>query len=128
MKKDIKNRKDIEKLVNAFYAKIKEDKLLQSFFTNPEGFNWEKHLNTMYNFWENMLFFSGNYEGNPLHLHRHLHQLTNIKKSHIQRWNKLFSDTVDELYAGKNADLIKKRSINISNIIQKNIIPKEMSE
>ena len=32
MKKDILNRKDIEKLVNLFYEKVKQDKIITIFF------------------------------------------------------------------------------------------------
>ncbi len=125
MKKDIKNRNDIEKLVDIFYVKVKEDKSLNYFFTEVAHVNWEKHLQIMYNFWENILFFSGNYKGNPMHLHHHLSEITSIEKKHFQRWNKIFSSTVNELFEGEKAELIKKRASNISSIIQKNIFLKK---
>ena len=107
MKRDIKNRKDIELLVNTFYKKVKVDKSIGHFFLEVITINWEQHLNTMYNFWENILFFSGGYEGNPINLHRHLNKIENIEKKHFTRWNKLFTETVDELFQGEKADLIK---------------------
>ncbi|HNE50216.1 MAG TPA: group III truncated hemoglobin [Chitinophagales bacterium] len=124
MKRDIKNRKDIELLVNTFYKKVKVDKSIGHFFLEVITINWEQHLNTMYNFWENILFFSGGYEGNPINLHRHLNKIENIEKKHFTRWNKLFTETVDELFQGEKADLIKKRGRSISDIIQKNIFIK----
>ncbi len=124
MKRDIKNRKDIELLVNTFYKKVKVDKSIGHFFLEVITINWEQHLNTMYNFWENILFFSGGYEGNPINLHRHLNKIENIEKKHFTRWNKLFTETVDELFQGEKADLIKKRERSISDIIQKNIFIK----
>lgn len=125
MKKDIKNRNDIEKLVDIFYEKVKADKSLNYFFTEVAHVNWEKHLQIMYNFWENILFFSGNYKGNPMHLHHHLSEITNIKRKHFQRWNSIFSTTVNELFEGEKAELIKKRASNISSIMQKNIFSKK---
>ena len=125
MKKDIKNRTDIEKLVDIFYNKVKADKSLNYFFTEVAHVNWEKHLHIMYNFWENILFFSGNYKGNPMHLHHHLSEITNIKRKHFQRWNSIFSTTVNELFEGEKAELIKKRASNISSIMQKNIFSKK---
>lgn len=122
MKKDIKNRADIELLVNTFYEKVKSDYYLNHIFTDIANVQWEKHLPVMYNFWENILFYTGNYEGNPMHIHQHLSKISTIQKKHFQRWNKLFIDTVDQLFNGTNAEFIKKRALSISKIIQKNIL------
>jgi hemoglobin len=86
--------------------------------------NWKEHLSLMCDFWENIIFFSGNYVGNPMHLHQHLNEIENIDKKHFNRWNKLFAATVDELFEGEKATLIKKKAISISKIIQKNIFIK----
>ena len=72
MKKDIITRKDIELLVTNFYGKIKKDILIGPVFTDIARVNWEKHLPLMCDFWENVLFYSGNYQGNPMDLHKHL--------------------------------------------------------
>ena len=62
MKTDIRHRKDIEKLVNSFYDKVKTDEVIGYLFTDVAKVNWELHLPKMYDFWENILFFSANYE------------------------------------------------------------------
>ena len=62
MKTDIKNRADIEKLVNVFYEKVKKDATIGYFFTDVAKVNWEFHLPKMYDFFENILLSSGNYE------------------------------------------------------------------
>ena len=113
MNKDIKNRADIELLVDNFYGKVKTDKLIGNFFTEVIQIKWEKHLSIMCDFWENIIFFSGNYIGSPMHLHQHLN-----------RWNKLFSTSVDELFSGEKATLIKSKAKNIASIMQKNIFKK----
>ena len=58
MKTDIRNRKDIEKLVNTFYDKVKTDDVIGYLFNDVAKVNWENHLPKMYNFWENILFFT----------------------------------------------------------------------
>ena len=121
MKKDIKNRIDIELLVDTFYGKVRNDKVIGHFFDGAIHINWERHLPSMYNFLENILFFTGNYEGNPLNLHQHLNKITNIDKKHFNRWIKLFFQSVDELFEGEKAELIKKRAANIGDLMQKNI-------
>jgi hemoglobin len=124
MKKDIKNRADIELLVDNFYGKVKSDKLIGHFFTEVFQINWEKHLPLMTDFIDNIIFFSGNYSGNPMNLHLHLNEINAIQKKHFTRWKKLFFKTLDELYIGEKATLIKQKIESISNIMQKNIFQK----
>lgn len=117
MKTDIKNRKDIEKLVKAFYEKVKTDAVIGYLFTDVAKVNWEEHLPTMYNFWENILFCTGNYNGNPMALHYALHQRSPMGESHFKQWNKLFNETVDGLFEGERAEEIKSRAMNISAVM-----------
>lgn len=114
MKTDIRHRKDIEKLVNLFYDKVKTDEVIGYLFTDVAKVNWELHLPKMYDFWENILFFSANYEGNPMVKHKELHQKSTMTKTHFDHWNQLFIQTVDELFLGKKAEEIKNRALNIS--------------
>ena len=114
MKKDIQNRDDIIKLVDAFYIKVKADDLLGNIFTDVVHVNWETHLPRMYDFWENILFYTGNFDGNPMITHRELSAKCEIKRSHYKHWNSLFNKTVDDLFKGDKADEIKQRAMNIS--------------
>jgi len=70
MKPDIQNRKDIETLVNAFYDKVKTDAVIGYLFNEVAQVNWQTHLPKMYDFWQNILFFTGNYDGNPMAKHK----------------------------------------------------------
>ncbi|MBF2708132.1 group III truncated hemoglobin [Flavobacterium soyangense] len=114
MKTDIKNRVDIEKLANVFYGKIKTDAEISYFFNDVAKVKWEDHLPKMHDFFENILFSSGNYEGNPMVTHEELHKKSPVNQSHFNRWNILFDETVDELFAGVKAEEIKRRAANIS--------------
>jgi len=117
MKTDIRNRKDIEKLVNAFYDKVKKDDTIGYLFNDIAKVNWELHLLKMYDFWENILFYSGNYSGSPMLVHKELHQKSTMNQNHFQHWNDLFSQTVDSLFEGIKANEIKERASNISQVI-----------
>ncbi len=117
MKTDIRNRKDIEKLVNAFYDKVKDDATIGYLFTDVANVNWDEHLPKMYAFWENILFFTGNYEGNPMARHKELHRKSTMSKVHFQQWNALFIETVNDLFEGKKAEEIKNRALNISDMM-----------
>ena len=114
MKTDIKNRSDIEKLVTIFYRKVNEDAAINYFFNNVAKVNWEIHLPKMCDFFENILFSSGNYNGNPMQVHQELHKKSEVRAAHFQHWNALFDATVDELFEGAKAEEIKQRATNIA--------------
>jgi len=118
---DIKNRKDIILLVDQFYEKIKSDSILGYIFNDIAKVNWVKHLPIMYDFWENTLFFTGSYTGNPINLHAHLHRLTPLNQTHFDQWNHLFISNIDAHFSGENAELAKQRAISISLVLSQKI-------
>ena len=118
MNRDIENREDIEQLINAFYDKVKKDDVIGFIFNDVAKVNWEKHLPVMYDFWENIIFFTNKYSGNPMIVHTHLSQRAPLTKQHFERWLKLFSGTVDELFEGKRATLTKEKAQGIATIMQ----------
>jgi len=118
MKKDIESRDDIELLVKSFYEKVKIDPVIGSIFTDIARVNWEKHLPVMFDFWENTIFYTGSYSGNPMKSHQNLNRLFPLTKEHFSRWNQLFASTMDELFEGDKAVLAKQRAISISTVMQ----------
>ncbi len=121
MKKDIENRNDIEQLVDLFYEKVKQDKSISHFFINVVTVDWDKHLQNMYSFWENALFYSGNYAGNPMQQHFILNEKCPMSVKHFDQWIQLFNLSVDELFEGEQADIIRQRAQNISLVMQNKI-------
>ena len=109
--KDIIDRSDIITLVDSFYAKVKQDELLEPAFSHVD---WPNHLPIMYNFWSSMLLGDQSYQGSPFQKHAHLA----IDSSHFARWLDLFTQTVDELFFGFKADEVKSRAQNIAGIFQ----------
>ena len=122
MKNDIESKKEIELLVDTFYSKVKTDELIGYIFTDIAKVNWEKHLPVMYSFFENMLFYTGSYTGNPMELHKHINRLYPLTAEHFTRWNLLFTTTVDELFTGDKAELAKQRAKSISAVMQIKIL------
>ena len=114
MKTDIKNRADIEKLVNHFYLKVKKDQSIGYFFNKMEQSDWDKLMIKMTSFWENILFASGDYEGNPMLKHEELNKIELIDRDKFHQWNQIFEESVDELFEGDKAIEIKNRGLNIS--------------
>jgi hemoglobin len=110
-RRDITGREDIEKLIIAFYNKVRKDELLAPVFLKVD---WEHHTPIIIDFWCMVLFGDQNYKGNPFHKHIPLP----IQQPHFEKWLKYFTETVDEIFEGKKADELKDRANNIANIFQ----------
>lgn len=122
MKHDILSKDDIACLVNSFYDKVKTDSLLGPYFNEKVKINWEKHLPVMYTFWDNVLFHTGSYVGNPMQIHKAIHDKYPMRIEYFQQWLKLFTATVDEHFAGNNAEAIKQRATSIATVMQIKIL------
>ncbi|MBL7916240.1 MAG: group III truncated hemoglobin [Bacteroidia bacterium] len=118
MKPDIQNRQDISEIVHTFYDQVKIDKEIGFFFSEIIPVDWDHHLPIMIDFWENIVFNTGNYKGNPMPAHIALHQKSAMKPEHFNRWIELFTKTVDDLFEGKNATTIKQRAMSIATVMQ----------
>lgn len=114
---DIKNRADIERLVNRFYDKIGQDATIGFFFTDIAKVDWNEHLPKMYNFWQTLLFGEVAYKGNPMGAHFPLNEVTAMEKHHFEHWLKLWSETIEELYSGSMAETAKYKASNIANLM-----------
>jgi len=107
MKKDITNSEDIKILVDAFYDKVREDKILAPIFKSKIPGDWGPHLETMYKFWNTALFNVREYKGNPFVKHLTLP----LSQEHFDRWINLFYQTIDAQFEGALADDAKRRSM-----------------
>lgn len=116
-KPDIEGRTEIERLVNAFYERVRSDELLGFIFDEVADVDWDSHLPKMYNFWETVLFRAGSYRGNPIAAHAKLLSRTSMAREQFNRWLELIRGTVDELFAGGNSDHIKNCAEDMANVI-----------
>jgi len=121
MKKDIQNKDDIQLMVDRFYEAIQQDALLGPIFNDVNKVDWPSHLLKMYQFWENAIFYTGGYHGNPLHVHQRIHALFPLTSDHFYRWNEIFINIVNEHFEGKNAALAKTRALHISMVLQEKL-------
>lgn len=111
---DINSRADMEKLVNTFYATVRQDDLLGPVFEARIGQRWDGHLEIMYRFWESLLFSEPVYSGNPFSKHIGLP----IAGTHFERWISLFCLAVDQNFMGPRAEEAKVRAQRIAAIFR----------
>ena len=118
---DISSRKDIEYLVNEFYAKVLKDDKIGFFFNNIADIDWGKHFPIMYDFWETILFDTMKYKGNPMTKHIVLSKKEPMTAEHFERWLKLWNETVNEHFMGNRATEAIKRAEMIAELMKFNI-------
>lgn len=116
--KDIENRKDIEQLVNAFYARVLKDDKIGFFFNEIVQIDWDKHFPIMYDFWETILFDTMKYKGNPMTKHIVLSKKEPMTAAHFERWLELWNQTVDEHFGGERASEAIKRAKMIADLMK----------
>jgi hemoglobin len=114
---DISSRKDIEQVLKKFYAHAFRDDLIGHFFTEVVPLDLEKHIPVITDFWESVIFGTGNYRKNVMEVHRNIHLLSSIEKPHLDRWLKLFSSVIDEDHKGDKAELMKQRAASIATLM-----------
>src|ERR1043165_255182 len=114
---DIRDRKDLEMLVNAFYDEVKPDPVIGFIFNTIIGDDWSHHLPIMYNFWDSVLFSKPGYMGNPVRTHVDVDKKTALTKEHFGQWLVLWNQTVDELFSGEIADMAKNKAALMANLI-----------
>ncbi len=107
---EIKDREDIEKLVDSFYNKATIDSIIGHIFQNHMTKTLEKHKPIICDFWESVLLDNGNYKGNPIKKHIELSKRTPLGNFHFKQWFKLWEETVNELFIGDIADQAKAKA------------------
>ncbi len=115
--KDIESRSDIESVLASFYKKAFADELIGRFFTEVVPLNLTTHLPVITDFWEAVIFNTHSYRKNVMEIHQHIHQLSSIKKQHLDRWVQIFTITIDEHFAGEKTNLMKQRAASIATLM-----------
>lgn len=118
MKPDLSSRIEIEKMVNSFYDKVKEDETIGYFFNVVMKVDWNEHLPKMYDFWEGIILGGSKYSGNPVQKHVHINSLSKMEKKHFDRWLELFYQNLEEHFEGSNTELARQRALSIATVME----------
>jgi hemoglobin len=122
MKKDIENRDDLLLLIQEFYKKLLADDSINYLFTKVAKVNLDHHFPVLVDFWDSVLFQSGTYQKNAMQPHITLHHKSPLQKHHFDTWLNCFKQTVDELFEGQNAFVIKERATSIATVMKIKIL------
>jgi len=112
--RDIDDRAAIAELLTDFYGRAFRDELLGPVFVDVARMNLADHLPVMCDFWQTVLFRSGDYRRNAFHPHQRLHVQAQLTPAHFARWLALWRATVDDRHAGPKAELAKLQATRIA--------------
>jgi hemoglobin len=97
---------DLQRLVDAFYAKVREDALLGPVFGAAVA-DWPEHLDKLGAFWSSVMRTTGRYKGSPMGAH--LRHAAAIRPEMFDRWLALWRETAaEELGVADAAAVIDK--------------------
>ncbi len=122
-KKEIQDRQDLLLLLQQFYKKLLNDSSISYLFTDIAKVNLDHHFPVLVDFWDSILFQSGTYQKNAMQPHIALHQQSPLRQHHFETWLRYFKETVDELFTGENAVIIKERATSIATVMKIKINP-----
>lgn len=105
----------IEKLVHAFYGKVRKDPILGPIFARAIVGDWGPHLAKMCEFWSSVMLMSGRYKGNPMVAHI---RLKTVRPEHFDRWLELFAETAAEICPPNAAQAFVEKAKNIARSLQ----------
>ncbi|WP_211824968.1 group III truncated hemoglobin [Kistimonas asteriae] len=125
---DIADVKDIRRLVDTFYGRVRRDSVLAPLFNDVACVDWHTHLDVMTTFWSALLLRSGRYRRNALAPHLRLFGQVAYQPSHMQRWLTLFDQSVDELFQGSLAEKSKHWARGIARNMENQIIKATASQ
>jgi len=117
MKVDIQSREDIILLVDAFYKEVQNNQKIGPIFTDVAKVDWNHHLPKMYDFWESILFGKAVYKGNPMLTHFKVKEKAILQEEEFTEWKNTFFATVDQLFEGENAEIIKQKAQSIADLM-----------
>lgn len=119
MSKDIVSRDDLLLIVRDFYESLFQNSELSPFFEDfKDEVALEHHLETLVDFWDNTLFYSGSYKKNAMKPHIALHNKTPLNSIHFKHWLDLLTKAIDKNYKGVNAETMKNRALSIATVMK----------
>lgn len=107
------NEAVIERLVHAFYDRVRADEVLGPIFAARIS-DWGPHLERMCAFWSSVVLMSGRYHGRPMPAHAPLP----VDADHFDRWLSLFEATARDVCPQPAAELFIDKARMIAQSLE----------
>lgn len=105
----------LERLVERFYARVREDPDLGPIF-NDAIQDWPEHLEKLIAFWSSVMLTSGRYKGQPVPAH--FKHRSRISPELFDRWLALWTETTAELMPAGAAAALQAKAGRIAESLQ----------
>ena len=133
MLNDIETEQDVDRLVKHFYSKVLKDPIIGFIFTDVAKIDLEAHLPKIAAFWKQLILprlplGQRYYRGRTFEIHQSLNQQCILNEHHFERWVLLFKQSVDEMFQGERAELIKFRAGAIAESMHKGLNHQQATE
>jgi hemoglobin len=108
----------LKTLVDAFYARVRQDPLIGPVFNGAID-DWPEHLDKLQAFWSSVMLTSGRYKGRPLPAH--IKHGDSISAASFERWLEIWKRTTDELLDPRAAAAIQEKAARIGESLSMGI-------
>ncbi len=102
----------IDRVVRAFYARVRRDPLLAPVFEAAID-DWEPHLRRIAAFWSSVALMTGRYHGRPVQRHLSLP----VGAAHFDRWLALWEETAAALCPPEGAAHLTDAARRIARVM-----------
>jgi len=118
---DMDSRASIESFVDRFYERLLADPQLAPIFVDVAEIDLAVHLPHIKDYWCKLLLGERGYQRHTMNIHRQLHGKRPLHPGDFQRWLGFFTATVDDYFAGPNAERAKQVAANIAANMEKTL-------
>jgi hemoglobin len=113
-KPDLDSRKEVERFVRQFYARLLQDPVLAPIFLDVAAVDLSIHLPHIVDYWSKLLLGENNYRRHTMNIHRRLHVKQSLDAGDFERWLAYFQAAVDMGWEGPKADRAKQVAASIA--------------
>ena len=106
---------DLQRLVDAFYAKVRQDAVLGPLF-NAAVEDWPEHLEKLGAFWSSVMRTTGRYKGSPMGAH--LRHASAIRPEMFERWLALWRETAAQALVPAYAAAVIEKAERIAESLK----------
>ncbi len=116
--KDIETQEDLYYLVDNFYKRLLSDASISYIFTDVVKIKLEEHLPILVTFWSQAIFDTGGYFNNLTKIHLDINEKEKLTPELFTIWLNHFNDSVNDNFAGTNAEKIKNQALSLATVMQ----------
>ncbi len=118
---DLDSRRHVEHFVDCFYERLLADPVLAPLFLQVAAIDLQVHLPHIKDYWCKLLLGDVTYRRHTMAIHRRLHARQPLTAGDFECWLSCFCLTIDEHFAGPQAERAKRLARAIAGNMRKTL-------